>query len=437
MDLDVMTRVRVALSLISSIVFTAEAVFAWTSFGFFQDDATWYASDIVVVSDKGVVLEVWAGSLERGQTVSLDELGVVREQMYEPLDDPGLALTDLSSGHFPGSGEVIADRMVLFLSDRGGQRLLADQPRWQPAIDGRDIRFSVVWTAGEKLFCWHGRNHKDSSFAPVRTRRDMRFLEPTRLDAFRKTSLRLLRIRADLRSVAEIVDRRERAMRLVPFVAVGNGTGGCRLEALASLSECGEDALPAFRSLLHEEKLSPHLHLVMDYLAKGRGERAKPILVEILREEVRYWRAAEGRLRRGWGVTTAVTHDNFHFRRLGLALLYLARVDVGREESGLALELRDVLSSLPPKMLRATRDSRDDDYRMMMTIDEVLQKGGSPYAGGRIPGLHLRRLLVFAILFTLGMGTAWASSMADVPDRFRRLQSVWGQGKRGVRSMPS
>ncbi|MHC4503586.1 MAG: hypothetical protein ACYTFI_09795, partial [Planctomycetota bacterium] len=340
----------------------------------------------------GTVLDVWAGSMVEGSKIALQELRISHEQRYTP-----------GAAHWPAGGRmaggragparplvVTAQRIVLFLRRSTSREKASSGSQWQPANPiGQHIRYSVIWIDGEKLYAWQRRYMRKSELSPLQDRTVPSRPQPLAPAAFKGTVIKLLHTRRSLRSAAQTPDRAERARKLIPFVS-GHGLD-CRREAFARLAECGKDALPAFRVLLSETSLLHRADEVMRAMVKGSyeiedhrmiegcGKDSKPVLVEVLRDEIDYWEKAGPALRNEWGrAGMGMTPENGHYRRLEYALLYLGDMPLSADEKQMVAALRRTLAKLPPKQRMRRRDNFDDEFRVMRNIDKILGASKRP-----------------------------------------------------------
>lgn len=379
-----------AVAALCIVAVTSTSLFAWTSSGFSVTYAIWRATDIIVVDAHGTVLNVWTGSIVKGSKFSLEELGISHEQRYTP--DPPLWLPrSVKRPVSPARPLVVtAQRMVLFLRRSTSREKARSGSEWQPANPiGQHIRYSVVWIDGEELYAWQGRQNRKSGLSPLQDRTVPYRPQPLALAAFKRTAIKLLRTRQSLRSTAQTPDRAERARKLIPFVTLDGRF--CRREAWARLAECGKDALPAFRALLSEPSLFHRADEVMRVMVEGCtvievcgplviegcGKDSKPVLVEVLRDEIDYWERTGPTLRREWGKAgTGMTPENGHYRRLGYALIYLRDMPLSADEKQIVATLRRTLAKLPSK-----HPTFDDEFGVMRNVDKILgasERSASP-----------------------------------------------------------
>jgi len=114
-------------------------------------------------------------------------------------------------------------------------------------------------------------------------------------------------------------------------------------------------------------------------MIEGCGKDSKPVLVEVLRDEIDYWERTGPTLRSEWGrAGMGMTPENGHYRRLEYALLYLGDMPLSADEKQMVATLRRTLAKLPPKQRKRQRDNFDDEFRVMRNIDRILGASERP-----------------------------------------------------------
>jgi hypothetical protein len=363
------------IGLIAVIMCSAGSVLGWTSDGFLPENTVCRSSDIVVTDTNGVVEEVWLGSVKVGSTIDIEKLGISARVTYSPgehfeIDGEG------RTKEVPNPNvEIEASRMILFLQK-------SDDGIWSGATlnIGEETRYAVVWFVDGALWTWNPCYMHPSQFSLLPEYTDFNVRT---LDDLKEYATTVSSIQITLEKTNKISDEKTRAEHLAEFV-----TEDCLSslsDALDYLSSCGTAALPTFRLLLFDNNRLQRHRYIMDSLVKACDKEAKPLLVDIIKDEISYWQKKRDLLEEGWGHGSAVTQENGHYTRLEHALRCYLQLGVSSDDHSLLQLVSDTISCLPRKASLPPRKSNfDDDYRMKVLIDELLDMSKSERVSGKL-----------------------------------------------------
>lgn len=220
------------------------------------------ATHIVVVNEKGEVLESWRGDLVPGDRVPLAEMKIELEQVVTPpfgtKVEPGTPM------------KVTGKRLVLFLR-RGGSMFGTGQEAggWGPAHWFSWFNASAVWVEDGRAFALHQWiNPGPQTMAPTGTEAELR---------------KFVREHSEARAKDFAAARAEKdfAKRADQLAKVALAHPGFAQEALAGLEWCGPDAVPALRKIVDTELIDNGTRIgayaVLSKLgAPARAELTKP-----------------------------------------------------------------------------------------------------------------------------------------------------------------
>ena len=352
-----------------------QGAFGWTSSGFHYNWASWRATDVVVTNSDGVVEEIWAGGVNVGDVIDLEQFGISSTVRDRPkiqffLDEPDIEATEVV---------VEAKRLVLFLRRTAPRNEKNEKLSWKGAISS-GARYSVVWCAKDKLWCWQSRYMWDSMLHPLGLRPGQppadifkeKEEESTTFQELKTKVSEILLIKASLAKAAQTPNPAKRSKRLSRFVT-GSG-GNAHSNALKHLSKCGVTALPVFRELLFDSKLLHRHSEIMTALVKSCGKESKSLLMDILKDEKIYWEETHTLLESGWGKGTTVSLENSHHRRLEFALLMIGNLGATPEDISLLTGIAKLVRGLPRKERENRSIKSDANFRIQDLLNEIMEK---------------------------------------------------------------
>ena len=351
------------LGFVAIMICFAVTTLGWTSDGFDPEGIVWRSSDIVVVDTEGIVEEAWFGSVKLGASIDIEKLGISARVVYSS----GMTLEQVSEDKWKNvprpEVEIEASRMILFLR-------MSDDGTWQGATlnEGEDTRYAVVWYIDGTLWSWNPSNMYPSQFSPLPRYTDF---SATSFDQLKEYVTDVSDTRTALEEANKIPDKKTRAEHLERFV-----TEDCLTsfdEALDYLSSCGTEALPTFRLLLFDNARLQRQRYIMDSLVKACGHKAKPLLIDVIKDEIPYWQKKESTLKEEWGHGSSVTPENGHYNRLNHALYMLQEVGISHDDIPLLQTVAKTMAALPKKEVYKNKEYVDDDDRMRLLLDKLLE----------------------------------------------------------------
>ncbi len=252
---------------------------------------TWDATHIVEVTQginrDGVctVLVSWKGDLKKDDVLRFPELRDFagddqrRIFVFRETKVPSKRVTHVSGL-----------RMVLFL--KKGTKGLGAQEQvspWHGASWGRDVKTSVAWLDGGEVFAFvQIMNPGGQVVWPLGLTEKQ----------FKERVLHINQTKEKLRQAVEVKDSRERAESLANLVR--GDLSACQREAVAALSQCGENGLPTVRKLLKEKSPAWVTQDLIRAMGKIGGPVAGRELVALLKDEFAFWKARGPKLTGDW-----------------------------------------------------------------------------------------------------------------------------------------
>jgi hypothetical protein len=282
--------------------------------------SAWQATDVVVVDQKGHVLEVWKGTLK-----AKSELPFGADRFNVSLDVDYDRFFTTEKDRLPNRiVRVTGNRLALFLI-RNGDHPVTDKLGWKPASFGNDLATCAVWLEKENSFAvqqW--MNPGPSLMRPLHSE-----------ESLKKEVIRLAAIQAALRTAAADPDPESRAKKMVLFLEEQNGPG--LHEAQRVLENCGKYGWTEVLPLLQDDKRLP-LHSGLVHLAaKTAPVEATPIIEAIIIKEIKYW---DGLTADEKSVGCSNPPMHFHYSKLSACLFVLKNVGY-KDKSGVVMGLRD------------------------------------------------------------------------------------------------
>jgi hypothetical protein len=296
------------------------------SYGLFSpsfnlDASTWHASHIVVATTgksigTGVtVLESWKGDLRQGDHLILPSMARFRsEEMLE-----------ISTGIFGGRENetpsyVSGKCVLLFLVKRGRMESNRFDDReigiWNPAVEWGGLLVSMMWLEGGSAYAYAQRMNPG----------------PTSLFSWDMTEVAvknrveaILRVQGEFRGALAQPDPEKMRAIVLPL---RESAPEFTRKILVELGEAGPKALPTLRALLKAGTLKSDEYGIVTAMAKAGGKSVGPELVDVLRQEMDYWRTFGPRLQPGWWNGTGIEWAEVerHRNRYGVLLSALEAV---------------------------------------------------------------------------------------------------------------
>ncbi len=318
-----MKRIALALALVLALA-APGAARAGSLPSFDARDCTNRASHIVVVNDKGAVLESWRGDLAPGDRVPLDAFDVALEHEIKPPF--GEKLKDKPK-------KVTGKRLVVFLK-RGGSRFGNGQEigSWGAANGFGWFNASMAWIEdGQAFGLVQWINPGPQVMSHVGTEDDLKKhvakVNTTLANEFAKA-----RAEKDTGKRAELL------------AAVVNDHPGFAAEALAGLEWGGEAALPALRKIVARE-FAANSELLATYGIMSKiGAPARDDLMKVISWQLPAWKDQLARIEYNAEHKIGFEVDERYWHRL--LLVVTANPDafagVTAEQQKLLRELRDL-----------------------------------------------------------------------------------------------
>lgn len=265
------------------------------------DYCSWHATDIVLVATKAAdsvfeVVESWKGDRRSGDLITVPELkpaaSAVPISLYATLSNfPNPE--DHVRTQIPK--QAVGSRMVLFLK-RGrlsetsspATNATADS-QWQSSDIFGDMKASVIWMDGEKLYRFRQITNPGPS---ILTRWDM---PVTKL---RGRVVEIAHIQQKLAAVSNERDGGARAERLKPYVR--SDVLPAQQFALEELGKCGPLAVATIREMLDDPAFADEASDLIETYVEAGGETVGQDLNFRLQRQLKFWRATAPSLSEGW-----------------------------------------------------------------------------------------------------------------------------------------
>lgn len=258
------------------------------------------ASHVLVVNDKGVVLESWRGDLAPGDRVPLDEFKLALEHdVKAPFGEKPEA----------GPKKVTGKRLVVFLK-RGGSRFGNGQEvgSWGAADRFGWFNASVAWIEdGHAFGLVQWINPGPQEMSKVGTEEELK-KHVAKVNKARAEEFAKARATKDLGKRAEILGE------------IVNNYPGFAAEALAGLEWCGEDALPALRKIVGKE-FAANSELLRAYgIMTKIGAPARDDLMKVVTWQLPAWKDQLARIEYNAKHGMGLDVDERYWHRLLLVL---------------------------------------------------------------------------------------------------------------------
>jgi hypothetical protein len=287
------------VGLLATMVFSfLQPALAGIRASFSLDYSSWHATEIVLVEvtprlSVFRVLETWKGDLEGGSSVAVPEL------------QPPPGSTEIAAySEIVGSGrneqipaQHVGSRMVLFLKKAAE----ASDEQWKPADVFGEMKASVVWIDGARLYSFQQEiNPGPSTLIPWVAPREMG------LDKMKDRVREVCRIQLELAKVNLTEDGGARAEGLKVYVR--SDVREAQRLALSELGKCGPKALTTIREMLADPAFADESADLVKAFADAGGESVGEELNVRLQEQLRFWQATAPTLPVGWWNQDATPH---------------------------------------------------------------------------------------------------------------------------------
>lgn len=278
-----MNRMRVLIAIL--VISLARVALAEPRPSFSLEHFAWEATDVVVAGEGKeidgdvVILESWKGTLAEGDRIVIPELAVFAPDAQRTVAksfQPDPTRTE----------RVTGNRMVLFLIAREG----GETPRWMP-VDATPGQTTVAaaWVESGSVFGFQ------QTFNPG----------PSELVALglsdREMKEAVGTIDSQQHALARALESREPELVSAAMqTLVVSASPYVRLRIISVLGDHGVAGAAAARDILRNPSLLEDHDTAVEALAAAGGADAVPPLVELLREELGFWKKAAPDLRVGW-----------------------------------------------------------------------------------------------------------------------------------------
>jgi hypothetical protein len=313
---------------------------------FMLDYSSWHSTDVVLVkaTERGgefEVIESWKGDLHSDDHLVIPEL--------KP-NAKAIPLWLYPNDRFPREGTVSTEipqqfaesKLLLFLkrmpppahTKEGKQRT---QPYWMPSSLFDDMKSSVVWVNGSRLYRFIQTMNPGPST-----------LQPWSMSAgkLRERVAQVVQAEQQLTDVSRVKDGRERAAALKLYVR--SDILPARQFAEEELGKCGPEGVPVIRSILDEEAFATESNALVKALVRAGGTAEGTDLTARLVRDLEFWRTVGPQLQQGWWNDDPTPESPLR-NRYGQTLELIRGLDAiqfpGALSTGIAL--RDYWRSLP------------------------------------------------------------------------------------------
>jgi len=290
----------------------------------------WDATDIVVVTEgdaidgEVLVLETWKGELRRGERLTIPELAAFAPEESRKVAEPWLRR---DNDDVPKN--VTGGRMVLFLIRENDQWLPADQL-------SKEMNVSTVWIENDQTIAFFQQINPG----------------PSELVSMDMSEEQLKK------SIDYFIDRQkkineaigwhdaERLASAIPFLYRMENADAQRF-MIEALGDAGPGAVPALLTILGDESDEN----VIRALRKAGGADIAPKLIELLTQDLAFWKTAAPSLKPDWWNSDSLTTEKQYQLRTRYGRTYATLTALrelrfkGAEETVAAF--RDFWRSLP------------------------------------------------------------------------------------------
>ena len=313
---------------------------------FMLDYSSWHSTDVVLVTATArggefEVIESWKGNLHSGDHVVIPELkpnaNAIPVGLYA---DEGLPREGVISAEIPK--QLAGSQLLLFLKrvpptaqTEGGTQ--HTPPQWMPSNLSNDMKSSVVWIDGSRLYRFVQTMNPGPSTLQSWNMPDGKL---------RERVAQVVLLEQELTDVIRIEDCAERAAALKPYVL--SDILPARQFAEEELGKCGPEGVPVIRSVLDDEAFAAESIAGVKALARAGGTAEGSDLTARLGRDLEFWRTVGPQLHKGWWNDDPTPESPLR-NRYGQTLELIRGLDQIQFPGALstATALRDFWRSLP------------------------------------------------------------------------------------------
>ena len=310
------------------------------------DYSSWHSTDVVIVTATArggefEVIESWKGDLHSGDHVVVPELKPNAKAIPVWLyPDDWFPREGAISTEIPK--QVAGSQLLLFLkrmppiaqTKDGTQRT---RPRWMPSSLCDDMKSTVVWIDGSRLYRFIQTMNPGPSA-----------LQPWDIPEgkLRERVAEVVQVEQQLTDVIRIKDGAERAAALEPYMR--SDILPARQFAEEELGKCGPEGVPVIRSILDKEAFAGESDALVKALVRAGGTAEGSDLTARLEHDLEFWRTVGPQLHQGWWNDNPTPESPLR-NRYGQTLELIRGLDRIQFPGALsaAAALRDFWRSLP------------------------------------------------------------------------------------------
>jgi len=259
---------------------------------FYLEACMWEATDIVVVTEgqkrDGIVqvLESWKGCLKAGDDIDVSELARFSEPENRKI---ARALKDTLPADLT---HVTCSRFVLFLIQKRpklASNIETKQIAWQGAnkLWGGGIDVSLVWFEGRRSFAL------TSPVLPCPS--ILREYGPTEQQIHARVK-EMVELKHRWRKLIAEDFKANQVVSMMAAIPCNYALSAC----LQELDEMGPKSGDALKALLRDHRFIEHSSKIVSTMVKACGNDAGPELVQVMTDELEFWRKHGQVLRPGW-----------------------------------------------------------------------------------------------------------------------------------------
>ncbi len=271
--------------LVLSITLAPRPAHAGMMPSFEASNCAWNATHVVVVSEGAridgsvQILESWKGDLKPGDCLDVPELAEYESEASRTEDtfwrDDSVTPKRIMSGA----------RMVLFLVKAEKKVAGAAEVVWKPASGWGGMKVSISWVEAGVVYAYAQMiNPGDQTLNALESE-----------GSLKKTVDSAIAARAELEraKTIEAPDAKVRALEALTTSEVRDALVG----AYQELGKCGDAAIPVLDAHVRKDD---HAANAIDALVAVGGDKAAVTFMDILSEELVYWRAKAPTLGENW-----------------------------------------------------------------------------------------------------------------------------------------
>jgi hypothetical protein len=265
---------------------------------FMLDYSSWHSTDVVLVTATArggefEVIESWKGDLHSGDHVVIPELkpnaNAIPVWLYP---DDGYPHEGAISTEIPK--QLAGSQLLLFLKRmppiaQTEGRTQRTRPQWVPSNLFNDMKSSVVWIDGSRLYRFIQTMNPGPS-----TLQSWNMPE----GKLRERVAQVVQVEQELTDVIRIKDGAERAATLKPYLR--SDIQPARQFAEEELGNCGSDGVPVIRSILDDEAFAAESNAMVKALVRAGGTAEGSDLTARLGRDLEFWRTVGPQLHKGW-----------------------------------------------------------------------------------------------------------------------------------------